>query len=177
MWRRIVQLPFVEVIPKVDRDPDLKRRLKLDPAAQSAVLEWAVQGCLEWQRDGLGIPERVIDYTEEYRQENDPFAQFLEDCCDIGDSPTAFTLSSHLRAVYEAWGAEQGEKTFGARSLASALEERGCKSGRDKRGRRGWNGITLKRVWQTRVNHVKRTNGVSMRQERVNAQTRRAKVI
>ena len=31
------------------------------------IMAWAVKGCLEWQRQGLGIPEEVKTATEVYR--------------------------------------------------------------------------------------------------------------
>lgn len=56
LWRRIVQVPFTVVIPEPERDPELKRALRTDPAEQTAILAWLVQGCLEWQRRGLDVP-------------------------------------------------------------------------------------------------------------------------
>ena len=43
-----------------------------------AILNWAVQGCLEWQRIGLKPPETVIEATREYKSEVDPLTRFLE---------------------------------------------------------------------------------------------------
>ena len=40
-----------------------------------------VQGCLEWQKDGLNIPPEVSVATEDYRQETDIIPQFLADRC------------------------------------------------------------------------------------------------
>ena len=44
MWRRILQLPFVNVIPEAERDERVKLALRNDPAVQTAILAWAVQG-------------------------------------------------------------------------------------------------------------------------------------
>jgi len=33
---------------------------------------------MEWQRDGLGVPDEVIDATREYESEQDTFSMFLE---------------------------------------------------------------------------------------------------
>ncbi len=63
---------FVEQVPEHERDPELKRHLTTDPQARSAILTWAISRLSWWQRDGLGVPQRVRDYTAEYRAENDP---------------------------------------------------------------------------------------------------------
>lgn len=141
MWRRIVQVPFVEVIPEAERDHDLKRRLKHDPEVQSAILAWAVEGCREWQEKGLLVPDRVRDYTEEYRQENDPFGQWFDDCCAL--EADAFTTSPDLRQSYEAWAHEVGAKVHGPKALTRALKERGCTQAKDRKDRRGWSGVKV----------------------------------
>jgi putative DNA primase/helicase len=141
MWRRIVQIPFTEVIPPDERAPDLKRRLKHDPGSRGAILAWAVGGCLAWQRDGLAIPERVRDYTEQYRTENDPLAVWLEDCCAI--EPDAFTASAALRASYEQWAQDNGEKPIGSKSFSKALVARGYRRDRDNSTRGYW-GVALR---------------------------------
>jgi putative DNA primase/helicase len=107
VWRRIVQVPFTEAIPEAERDPNVKTTLKHDPAAQSAILAWAVAGCLEWQKDGLQIPGRVREYTEEYRTENDPFRAFFDEKCIFG--PNARIRRSQLRHAYERWAHANGE--------------------------------------------------------------------
>ena len=46
----------------------LEDRLK---AELPGILRWAVDGCLAWQRDGLGMPAEVQKATETYRAEMD----------------------------------------------------------------------------------------------------------
>lgn len=72
LWRRILQIPFTVVIPPDERDPELKRALRTNPVEQAAILAWLIQGCRDWQTRGLDVPDRVRDYTAEYRAENDP---------------------------------------------------------------------------------------------------------
>jgi len=37
----------------------------------SGILNWAIKGWLEWQKNGLGIPVEVTEATNEYRNEMD----------------------------------------------------------------------------------------------------------
>lgn len=79
MWRRILRVPFERTIPKDKRDPRLKAFLSDPTKGGPAVLAWAVQGCLMWQREGLGVPPAVTNATAAHRAEMDPLREFLAD--------------------------------------------------------------------------------------------------
>ena len=140
IWRRIVQVPFVETVPAAERDPGLKRHLKDDPGARSAILAWALEGALAWERRGLDVPERVRDYTADYRRENDPLAEWLETCCAFGEHLTV--RAADLRASYDAWAEANGERAISARAWGEALRARGCERQRVQR-ERVWAGVGL----------------------------------
>ena len=137
MWRRILQLPFVNVIPEAERDERIKIALRTDPGVQSAILAWAVRGCLEWRHRGLDVPDCVRDYTAEYRAEMDPLRDWLEDTCTV--DPSAWESTRRLRESYEAWCDTNGERAVNPKKFGSLLETKGHaseKRGGD-RGRRG----------------------------------------
>jgi Predicted ATPase len=52
---------FPESIPEAERDYDLDKKLQ---AEYPAILQWMVDGCLEWQRIGLCKPEAVKKQPE-----------------------------------------------------------------------------------------------------------------
>jgi putative DNA primase/helicase len=140
LWRRILQIPFTVVIPPDERDPELKRALRTDPDEQTAILAWLVQGCLQWQRRGLDVPDRVRDYTNEYRAENDPIAEWITDECQLG--PEHWTAAPELRTSYERWCEAAGSKPIDAgRPWGAALKTRGCTRHKRSAGH-GWQGIT-----------------------------------
>lgn len=124
MWRRILRVPFEQVVPLERRDPEVKRVLR-DPAqAGPALLAWAVQGCLAWQREGLGIPPAVVQATDAYRLDNDPLREFVRIRCVFG--PTRTVRISQLRETYSDWAKENGERPIGNRDFNRRLELRGC---------------------------------------------------
>ncbi|MGD0167098.1 MAG: phage/plasmid primase, P4 family [Gaiellaceae bacterium] len=141
IWRRIVQIPFLEQIPEDERDPEVKRALRDDPNENSAVLAWAVQGALEWQRQRLAVPESVKDYTADYRAENDRLGEWFSDCVTL--EPIATTSAKELRASYESWCETNGEKPIRRELFATALKSRGCDSYRGKGGTRHWQGVKV----------------------------------
>lgn len=103
MWRRIIRVPFTRVIPEADRDVSIKATLRSDPAARSALLAWALQGCLEWQsramgRQGLSVPAVVAKATTAYREQQNPLRDFLEEMCEVG--PDRWVEVAALRRAY-----------------------------------------------------------------------------
>ena len=84
IWRRIKIIPFTVVIRPDRRDKELPQKLK---AEFSGILNWAVDGCLRWQAEGLAEPDVVQAATGQYRQQQDVLAAFLAECCVV--EPTA----------------------------------------------------------------------------------------
>ena len=101
LWRRIVQIPFTEHIPEEERDSGLKTALCDPEIAGPAILAWLVQGCLEWQKGGLRVPQQVRSMTQEYQKEMDPLATFLEECCFLVADATV--ANPQLREAYLRW--------------------------------------------------------------------------
>jgi putative DNA primase/helicase len=141
MWRRILRIPFEHVIPKERRDPSVKARLKDVRESGPAILAWAVEGCLRWREEGLGIPAVVEDATEQYRLDMDPLRDFFADCCLF--SETAWTTAKDLRKAYEGYCREHGEKhPLAPNEFAADLRARSCESDHRRAGN-VWLGIGL----------------------------------
>jgi putative DNA primase/helicase len=139
LWRRLIQVPFLNVVPPAERDPQLKRKLR-EPDQLCAVLAWAVRGCLEWQQRGLDVPATVTDYTSEYRTENDPIASWLRDHCEL--AATSTLSKKDARDSYEAWATASGEQPISPKAFGSALKAKGVSEGRTG-STRYWQGIRL----------------------------------
>jgi putative DNA primase/helicase len=104
IWRRILRIPFTRVVPKEKRDPSLKARLRDPSISGSAILNWIIEGAIKWQQSGLKVPTRVVRATQEYRQQEDPLALFIEDHCVI--DPQRSVPVAQFRAAYERWAQE-----------------------------------------------------------------------
>jgi putative DNA primase/helicase len=61
MRRRLHLNPFIVTIPVDERDTQLVERLK---AEWPGILQWMIDGCLDWQEMGLAPPEAVIEATD-----------------------------------------------------------------------------------------------------------------
>lgn len=132
VWRRLRRLPFEHAIPEEGRDPEVKAALTDPETGGPAILAWAVQGCLAWQRHGLGKCAIVQQRTAELRASFDPLAGFFDDCCIFGrDYRTDAQL---LRAAYEEWATAYGVRPISNAEWGGRLRARGCEDRRESRG-------------------------------------------
>jgi putative DNA primase/helicase len=139
IWRRIKLVPFKMTIPPEERDRDLLNKLKKEA---SGILNWALKGCLDWRKHGLGIPAEVTEATDEYRQEMDLLSNFIGECCIEG--PGERVSSSDLYRVYSKWCEENGEFQLKQASFGRKLREKGFSSNLFSKKRvRYWEGLGL----------------------------------
>ena len=106
LWRRVVRVPFTHRFEKPD--PKIKALLTDPTVAGSAILRWSVQGCLEWQAEGLEMPEAVKASTSEYREETDPIREFIEDRCVA--APNCTVQAKELYQAYLAYARAMGTR-------------------------------------------------------------------
>ncbi len=148
MWRRILRVPFEHVVPKDKRDPQVKAQLKNPEIAGPAILAWAVRGCLDWQKDGLKIPDAVTNATEEYRKEMNPLSDFITDYCTVDTNDhVLWEPTANLRQAYLEWGRSNGAgQHINDRQFGKLMREMDCQpESRQFAGTktRGWQGVRL----------------------------------
>jgi putative DNA primase/helicase len=139
IWRRIRLVPFEVTIPEAERDRQLLEKLREEA---DGIFAWAVEGCLLWQKHGLGVPEEVKAATEDYREEMDILAEFISDRCVV--QPASKVPRGDLYDAYTQWCQANGQESAGNRVFASSMRDRGfreCRMG--MQGVRGWAGLRL----------------------------------
>ena len=125
--RRLHLVPFGTTILAAQRDPHLFDRLKTE---WGGILQWAVEGCLEWQRIGLAPPAAVRDATAAYLASEDALANWLDDRCD--QDRRAICKRSALFASWKSWAEAGGEFPGKQTEFFAALESRGFVQFKDK---------------------------------------------
>lgn len=125
VWRRVRLIPFTVTFEGEKKDPKMGEKLK---AEAPGILAWMVRGALDWQRNGMAAPQRVMVATAEYRSDQDIIGAFLADCCLTG-SEVFRTRASALYQVFRRWVQDTGE-TGGVAALSQTkfgteLQERG----------------------------------------------------
>ncbi|HYN74560.1 MAG TPA: phage/plasmid primase, P4 family, partial [Candidatus Methanoperedens sp.] len=113
IWRRIRLVPFLVTIPEREQDKSLPEKLL---AEAPGILNWLLEGCRDWQKNGLGYPDEVRLATDAYRSEEDPLADFLS--LDVltgqGQKATAGDLYQAYRRRCERNGEDPiPQRTFG----------------------------------------------------------------
>ena len=120
-WRRLREVPFRIAVPQERRVLDFHRILLRDEGP--GILAWAVEGCLEWQLNGLPVPTVVQAATAAYRQKEDTLRPFIDEWLIKRDG--ARCTMKDVNVAYRLWAAECGEKPMPKRVLQGWLEERG----------------------------------------------------
>ncbi len=81
-WRKVRLIPFNQQFSGDKDDKQLRETLRTEAPG---ILAWAVRGALEWKEKGLGSAQAIASATKDYKSQNDPLAEFIEDIC-ITDS-------------------------------------------------------------------------------------------
>jgi P4 family phage/plasmid primase-like protien len=117
MRRRLHLIPFT-VTPRVV-DQQLSEKLE---AEYPAVLAWCIEGCLEWQRSGLRMPQSVQDMTQEYFRAEDAVGRWIAERCKSNENEQATTVE--LFDSWREWANRNGEYVGSMKRLAQALINR-----------------------------------------------------
>ena len=136
MIRRLVIAPLMQNLDDV-RDIHLKEKLQ-ETEELAAVLAWCVDGCLKWQKEGLGTPpRRFLQQMGAFYADSDALQQFIDDECFIGKSARAKVKDFCER--FTEWSGERIKK----RSVIEMMRRKGYEVTRHNDGR-FWVGLGLK---------------------------------
>ena len=120
IWRRFQLIPFTVCVPEGKRDAGLPQKLREE---LSGILNWAIRGCLAWQRDGLLPPEAVRSSSQECRKEMDTLGRFLDERVVKARGETLSSMA--LYEDYKRWCEEQGIRSEAHGVFAKKLKPRG----------------------------------------------------
>jgi putative DNA primase/helicase len=135
IWRRIKLVPFTITISEEEKDKQLLDKLK---GEMPGILAWAVRGCLQWQRGGLGEPDEVRQATAEYQSEQDSVGEFIRACCF--EHREAKCIASALLEAYQKWS---GDRQMTSKAMAKRLERKGYHKSRGHAGYTYWHGLKI----------------------------------
>ena len=144
IWRRTKLIPFA-VSFQGREDRQLMGKLA---AEASGILNWMIEGCLLWQKEGLELPPPVQEASAEYRTEEDSLNDFMSTCLEKGDVTYTIT-KARCYEIYKKYTENLGEKVISQKSLGTKLQEYpGIKSGFTTDGKnRIWFGIRENAGW------------------------------
>jgi putative DNA primase/helicase len=119
IWRRIRLVPFVVTIPLAKRDKHLQDKLYTE---LPGILNWAIKGCLDWQKNQLREPKVVTDAVNSYREEMDVIGQWVGERCKIG--PLLECKAGDAYQSYKSWSEQNGYRPMAAGTFGRDLGDR-----------------------------------------------------
>lgn len=135
--RRLHLVPFNVTFAGDDRDPMLKDTLR---AELGGILQWAVEGALQWQQQGLNAPASVQAATSDYLEDEDTIGAWLAEC--VATDASAWASSADIFASWSTWANARGEYVGSTKRLGEDLSKRGIRPVRTMHAR-GFGGIRL----------------------------------
>lgn len=123
IWRRLIVIPFGA---KITGNSDIKNYGEyLYDNAGDSILAWVIEGAkkvieLDYQ---IPVPACVQKAIDEYRNQNDWFGHFMEDCCDI--DPSYKESSSGLYQAYRNYCVDTNDYVRNTADFYLALESAG----------------------------------------------------
>lgn len=101
------------------RDTSLPEKLE---AEFGGILAWGLQGCLDWQAQGLAPPAEVLAATDEYLDAEDSIEQWMAECCYR--SGTAKLSDAHRS--FREWCDKNASPSLGRNAFADQLVSHGA---------------------------------------------------
>lgn len=122
MQRRVRIVWFMEDYRDPSRDDKgLEDRLKEPQNLQGCLRALAVAANM-YLKDGLTEPQKVIDWSRAYIEENDPVSAFLKDMCVV--DPASSAQSGPLYKTFEGWCERNGYEKMSMTGFGLAFGRR-----------------------------------------------------
>ncbi len=118
IWRRLHLIPFDVYIPNAQKVTDFYERYLVPELP--GILNWALDGCLDWQEGGLQSPQIIKEATDEYKSEEDRVAEFIQERCEMSGT----TSLKVLYREYRDWCEDSGYRPLGKKRLATEIQHR-----------------------------------------------------
>jgi putative DNA primase/helicase len=125
---RIKLIPFNYEIPIDDRDPQFPEKLREE---WGGILQWIIDGCLAWQRDGFKVPDKIRVATNQYLEEEDGLMAWYEAKCDR--TPEVWTGTIELFESYKRYREMANEFVGTMKLFSEKLAERSVRFAIEKK--------------------------------------------
>ena len=131
-WRRLIVIPFNAVIQNSQDQKNYTEYLFKE--AGEYILQWIIEGAeaVIRKKYEIELPDCVRAAIQAYRDNNDWFGNFLDDCCEV--DPCFTQKSGELYQEYRAHCARNGEYTRSTTDFYTALELAGFVRKKERKG-------------------------------------------
>lgn len=125
-WKRVKTVPFE--LSFVDDPKEDHERQKIEGLADqikpeaAGILRWLVEGCLDYQKNGLPEPPAVAKANEDYIKDEDLLGHFLEEKCIEGEG---FEVTSKdLYSQYTMWADDNNHRPLSGTNFGRQIGKR-----------------------------------------------------
>jgi len=122
IWRRIHLVPFDITVSADMRDSTLPEKIRLE---LSGILNWLIQGCIQWQQSGLKQAKLVEQAVSDYKNEMDTLGIWIDECCETGDFKAR---ASDMFDSYRMWASNNNFQAICSVNFYRKLSDRFKKS-------------------------------------------------
>lgn len=122
IWRRMKLVPWSVTIPANERRP-MEQVLGEFEAEGPGILNWLIDGLIDYMRHGLVVPDEIQAATEEYRDDMDPVGSFCRSCVVRLEGATVTARDMYL--AYVAWCNANSVKPFTEKTFPSIMKQKG----------------------------------------------------
>jgi putative DNA primase/helicase len=105
-WRRLDLVPFDTKITN-----KIKDYASILQNERPGILNWCLEGLRDYMAVGLAQPDRVAQASEEYRENENTFKQFIDEYFEHVGEPV-WTPNSALHWAYEQWCKDNGVRNI-----------------------------------------------------------------
>lgn len=126
IWRRVSLVTFPVQIAEDRRRPKPEMDAMLWEE-RAGILNWLIEGLIDYLERGLQEPDEVRAATEDYRKDSDPVGTFLTDATVVTGYEGHFMTSRELIEAFNFWIEERGETRWGNRTVSNKLKAKADK--------------------------------------------------
>jgi putative DNA primase/helicase len=137
IWRRLRLIPFTHTIGDGQKDVKLPEKLR---AELPGILNFALAGCLEWQREGLVMPKSMVAAGALYRSDMDVLGQWVAERCALDNGLEIKASAAYTD--YKGWATLNGFRPLSSNSFSRRLRERYLRT--DRRDGAYYQGLSIK---------------------------------
>lgn len=119
--RRILFVPFDYKLPQDQRNPKFRDEV-LRPEL-SGILNWVLEGCTQYQIQGLNPPKCIMEATNEYFKENDRIGRFILE--RMTEDINSRVSLQDIKKAYVDWASANGFKEVSTDRVSTELRQKG----------------------------------------------------
>lgn len=122
IWRRVKLVPWEVAIPLEERRPMADVLAEFDKE-RAGILNWLLDGLLDYLAHGLVVPPEVQAATDSYRADMDPLGEFIAACVERVADHEEQARAMYL--AYKAWSHANSVKPYSEKTFATLMPQKG----------------------------------------------------